>query len=71
MAVRSVNSVEEIHEISSKLEAANQHKKSTPARIQALEEEIKTLKESHHALAKHYHEFVRATLEVFKEIDKK
>ena len=68
MAVRSVNSVEEIHEISSKLEAANQHKKSTPARIQVLEEEIKTLKESHHALAKHYHEFVKATIQTIKEI---
>jgi len=36
-------------------------------KIKALESQVKELQDSHNALAKHYHEFVKATVQYLKE----
>ena len=36
-------------------------------KIRALTAEVKELQDSHNTLAKHYHEFVKATIQTFKE----
>jgi hypothetical protein len=36
-------------------------------RIDALEEQVKAIQESHNSFIKHYHEFVKATLLCLKE----
>ena len=40
-------------------------------KVKELQEQIHELQESHDKLKAHYHQFAKATLEVFKEIDKK
>tara|TARA_R110002074_G_scaffold89764_10_gene197087 strand:+ start:5481 stop:5624 length:144 start_codon:yes stop_codon:yes gene_type:complete len=37
-------------------------------KIEILESQIKELKESHDSLKKHYHEFVKATIQALKDI---
>ncbi len=39
----------------------------TTKKIEALEEQVRTLQESHSKLSAHYHEFVRATVNYLKE----
>ena len=39
----------------------------TNERIRVLEEQIKGLQESYNKLSAHYHEFVKATVQCFKE----
>ena len=63
----SVHSTEEVHEISRKLEAEHHKKKNTQGRIEALEAQVNALRESHDELVKHYHEFVKATVQYLKE----
>mgnify|MGYP003627286361 CR=1 FL=1 len=36
-------------------------------KIKALEEQVRQLQESHNKLAEHYREFVKATVQCFKE----
>jgi prefoldin subunit 5 len=40
-------------------------------KVKELQEQVHKLQESHDMLKAHYHQFAKATLEVFKEIDKK
>ena len=63
----SVHSMEEVHEISRKLEAEHHKKKNTQGRIEALEAQVNTLRESHDELVKHYYEFVKVTVQCLKE----
>jgi hypothetical protein len=38
-------------------------------KIKALENQVKELQEAHKQLSEHYHEFVKATVQCFKESD--
>ena len=41
--------------------------KTKEARLEALETQVRDLKEAHDRLSRHYHEFVKATVQCFKE----
>ena len=71
----SVSGIEEIHEISKKLEENYEQRQNTKQlgvkeldlRTRVLEAQVKELQEAHKGLSEHYHEFVKATVQCFKE----
>jgi len=76
---RSVSGVDEIHEISRKLEEEYEQRKTNKQlgvkeldlRTRGLESQIKELQEAYKQLSEHYHDFVKATVQYLKENDEK
>ena len=71
MTIKSVSSIEEIYEVSRKLEEHNKKKTATKPLEQQVEDLIEahnTLAEAQNKLTQNFYEFAKATLQSFKEI---
>ena len=67
---KSVSGIEEIHEISRKLEKEYEEEKNQPAlknRVAALEEQVVQLLQSQKNILEHFREMIEAVTEISKE----
>ena len=67
---KSVSGIEEIHEISRKLEKENEEKKNQPSigsRVVALEQQVAQLQEGRVSILKQFREMIAAVTEISEE----